>query len=74
MPRQFQHRQRAVDIGARISARIDQRIADAGLGGQMDDVGDVAVTGQQGIDRILLGQIGAAVGQLIGERPGLRTA
>ena len=55
--RQLQHLEEAVEIAVNIRARMVDRVAHAGLGGEMDDGGDVAVARGEALHRRRVGNV-----------------
>ena len=60
-PRQFQQVQVPRDIGPDIGARVFQRVAHAGLGGEMQDA--VHAFERQPVHRLVVGDVGAQEGE-----------
>ena len=49
----------AHDVGLHVGIRVDQRVADAGLGGEVDHVGDAGGRARDGFDGGPVGNVGA---------------
>ena len=65
LARGFHQHQMAFDVGLGIGVGVDQRIAHAGLGRQMDDPGDVGMAGEGLFHGLALGNVGAHHGKAL---------
>src|SRR5579883_3199343 len=65
MPACLQHLELTLNIGGDIGMRVDERMAHAGLGREMDDPIDLGMTVEQGAERPTLRKLEAMEGKAL---------